>query len=83
LRKPDTVVILLNTEQKISRTIINQLEKWKTLFEKNNSTGLTPAEQQGLFGELQKPSHHPKIFWGSGNLPVQEFLKVLWQGAVI
>ena len=38
-------VIKLNTEQKISRTIINQLEKWKTLFEKNNSTGLTPAEQ--------------------------------------
>jgi hypothetical protein len=31
-------VIKLNTEQKISRTIINQLEKWKTLFEKNNST---------------------------------------------
>ena len=45
-------VFKLNTEQKISRTIINQLEKWKTLFEKNNSTGLTPAEQQGLFGEL-------------------------------
>lgn len=46
-------VIKLNTEQKISRTVVNQLEKWKTLFEKNNSTGLTPAEQQGLFGELR------------------------------
>jgi len=45
-------VIHLNTEQKIIRTVVNQLEKWKTLFEKNNSTGLTPAEQQGLFGEL-------------------------------
>lgn len=45
-------VICLNTEQKIIRTVINQLEKWKTLFEKNNSTGLTPAEQQGLYGEL-------------------------------
>jgi len=45
-------VILLNTEQRIIRTVINQLEKWKTLFEKNNSTGLTPAEQQGLYGEL-------------------------------
>lgn len=45
-------VIRLNTEQKICRTVINQLEKWKMLFEKNNSTGLTPAEQQGLFGEL-------------------------------
>lgn len=45
-------VIKLNTEQKISRTVVNQLEKWKTLFDKNNSTGLTPAEQQGLYGEL-------------------------------
>lgn len=45
-------VIQLNSEQKIIRTVINQLEKWKTLFEKNNSTGLTPAEQQGLYGEL-------------------------------
>lgn len=45
-------VIQLNSEQKIIRTVVNQLEKWKTLFDKNNSTGLTPAEQQGLFGEL-------------------------------
>jgi hypothetical protein len=45
-------VIKLNTEQKVIRTVINQLEKWKTLFDKNNSTGLTPAEQQGLYGEL-------------------------------
>lgn len=45
-------VIKLNTEQKIIRTVVNQLEKWKTLFEKNNSTGLTSAEQQGLYGEL-------------------------------
>lgn len=59
-------VIRLNTEQKISRTVVNQLEKWKTLFEKNNSTGLTPAEQQGLFGELHflqkflaKPDSNP------------------------
>jgi hypothetical protein len=45
-------VIRLNAEQKIIRTVVNQLEKWKTLFEKSNSTGLIPAEQQGLFGEL-------------------------------
>lgn len=45
-------VIKLNTEQKIIRTVVNQLEKWKTLFDKNNSTGLTSAEQQGLYGEL-------------------------------
>lgn len=45
-------VIQLNSEQRIIRTVVNQLEKWKTLFEKNYSTGLTPAEQQGLYGEL-------------------------------
>lgn len=45
-------VVCLNTEQKIIRAVVNQLEKWKTLFDKNNSTGLTPTEQQGLYGEL-------------------------------
>lgn len=57
-------VIQLNDEQKISRTVVNQLEKWKTLFDKNNSTGLTPAEQQGLYGELhflQKFLSKPEI----------------------
>ena len=42
----------LNTEQKVIRTIINQLAKWKNLFEKNKFTYLTVSEQQGLFGEL-------------------------------
>lgn len=45
-------VIKFNTGQIISRIVVNQLEKWKTLFEKNSSTELTPAEQQGLYGEL-------------------------------
>ncbi len=59
-------VINLNTEQKIVRTVVNQLEKWKTLFEKNNSTGLTPIEQQGLYGELhflQKILSKPDIIF--------------------
>lgn len=41
-----------STEEEIAKTVVNQLGKWKTLFDKNNSTGLTPAEQQGLYGEL-------------------------------
>jgi hypothetical protein len=60
-------VIRLNTEQKIIRTVVNQLEKWKTLFEKNSSTGLTPAEQQGLYGELhflQKLLSKPDTLFG-------------------
>lgn len=42
----------LVSEQSIIKTALNQLEKWKSLFDKYNSIGLTPAEQQGLFGEL-------------------------------
>lgn len=45
-------VIQLNTEQKIIRTVINQLNKWKTLFDKSASEGLSNEQQQGLYGEL-------------------------------
>ena len=45
-------VIRYDSEKKIIRAIINQLEKWKTLFDKSNTTGLSTSEQQGLFGEL-------------------------------
>lgn len=45
-------VIQLNSEQKIIRTVINQLSKWETLFDKNTSEGLSTEQQQGLFGEL-------------------------------
>lgn len=40
------------SEKKRIRTVINQLEKWKAMFDKINSEGLTTAQQQGLFGEL-------------------------------
>ena len=45
-------VIQLNTEQKVIRTVINQLNKWKTLFDKSTSEGLSNEQQQGLYGEL-------------------------------
>jgi hypothetical protein len=45
-------VIDLPSEKKRIRTVINQLEKWKSMFDKVNSEGLTIAQQQGLFGEL-------------------------------
>ena len=45
-------VIKLDTEQKIISTVINQLNKWKTLFDKSTSEGLSNEQQQGLFGEL-------------------------------
>lgn len=34
------------------KTLLNRFEKWKSLFDKLNSVGLTPQEQRGLFGEL-------------------------------
>lgn len=45
-------VIDLPSEKKRIRTVINQLEKWKSMFDKVNSQGLTTAQQQGLYGEL-------------------------------
>jgi len=45
-------IISLSSEQKVIRTVVNQLEKWKALFEKSNTTGLSPIEQVGLYGEL-------------------------------
>jgi len=45
-------VLSLSSEEQVVRTIINQLEKWQALFEKMKGEGLTPSEQQGLYGEL-------------------------------
>lgn len=45
-------VLGLRSEKQVVRTIFNQLEKWQALFEKLKGEGLTPSEQQGLYGEL-------------------------------
>ncbi len=45
-------VIDIDSEQKRTKKIVNQLNKWKSLFEKINLQGLSEAEQQGVFGEL-------------------------------
>lgn len=45
-------VLSLRSEKQVVRTIINQLEKWQALFERLKGEGLTPSEQQGLYGEL-------------------------------
>lgn len=39
-------------EKQLVKTILNRFEKWKSLFTKIISQGLTPEEQRGLFGEL-------------------------------
>jgi hypothetical protein len=42
----------LKSEEKILKELINRFEKWKSLFDKVSSHGLSPEEQRGLFGEL-------------------------------
>ena len=40
------------TESKAIKVVINRLEKWKSMFAKGASDGLSVIEQQGLYGEL-------------------------------
>ncbi len=45
--------IKLETDEKqLVRILLNRFEKWKSLFSRLNSQGLSPEEQRGLFGEL-------------------------------
>ncbi|PVD53591.1 PD-(D/E)XK motif protein [Terrimonas sp.] len=39
-------------ERQLVKTLLNRFEKWKSLFTKIASEGLSPEEQRGLFGEL-------------------------------
>jgi hypothetical protein len=39
-------------EKQLVKTILNRFEKWKSLFTRIISEGLTSEEQRGLFGEL-------------------------------
>ena len=40
------------TEAKAIKHVLNRLEKWRTMFSKGASDGLSITEQQGLYGEL-------------------------------
>jgi hypothetical protein len=45
-------VKLESDEKQLVRTLLNRFEKWKSLFSRLNSQGLSPEEQRGLWGEL-------------------------------
>ena len=47
-----SVIQNAGTEQEAVRVVLNRLEKWKALFDKAAAAGLSPSEQQGLYGEL-------------------------------
>ncbi len=42
----------VTNQVQLVKTLLNRFEKWKSLFDKLNSEGLTSQEQRGLFGEL-------------------------------
>ena len=42
----------VKNENQLYRELLNRFEKWKSLFDRASSQGLTPEEQRGLYGEL-------------------------------
>lgn len=42
----------VRNETQLVRELLNRFEKWKSLFDRAASQGLSPEEQRGLFGEL-------------------------------
>lgn len=42
----------MESEDKMIKSVINQLDKWRNLFDKAGIEGLSPSQQQGLYGEL-------------------------------
>ncbi len=74
-------------EKLLVKTLLNRFEKWKTLFTKIASGGLSPEEQRGLFGELyflRKYLHHNSNFsevlnsWVGPGSEVRDFQRNNW-----
>ena len=42
----------VTNETQLVKELLNRFEKWKSLFDRAASQGLSPEEQRGLFGEL-------------------------------
>lgn len=42
----------ITNEAQLIKELLNRFEKWKSLFDKASSNGLSPEQQRGLFGEL-------------------------------
>ncbi|CDN31926.1 hypothetical protein BN938_1846 [Mucinivorans hirudinis] len=47
-----SAVSSITDQKRVIKKVLEQLEKWKALFDSFNSNGLSAAEQQGLYGEL-------------------------------
>lgn len=42
----------MESEEKMIKSVITQLDKWRNLFDKAGTEGLSLSQQQGLYGEL-------------------------------
>lgn len=47
-----TIIKDLDNDDEMVRTVVSHIDKWRSLFEKHAADGLSPASQQGLYGEL-------------------------------
>lgn len=43
----------MTSEKELVKAVVNQLEKWRNLFDKTKAEGMSTDQQQGLYGELQ------------------------------
>ena len=77
-----------STEKALVQAVINQLEKWRSLFERTKIDGLSVEQQQGLYGELsflykflsREISSYSKVleYWVGQDSAVQDFQGAGW-----
>ncbi len=79
-------VLPLKSEKDAIRVILNQLEKWQTLFERMKGEGLSLSEQLGLFGELHflqkclahQDAHKALCVWVGTDKAIRDFQYEKW-----
>lgn len=81
-------VVAKPNEVEAIRTVINQLEKWRTLFKNTKIEGMTPSQQLGLYGELsflRKLMQHNQItkaqaveYWVGYDSAIRDFQGENW-----
>jgi hypothetical protein len=78
----------ISDEKKLIQELLNRLEKWKTLFDRATSQGLTSEEQRGLFAEMyllrkylcsgRWPYHRIVNSWVGPNKEIKDFQSGGW-----
>lgn len=78
----------MDSEESMVKSAISQLDKWRNLFDKAGSEGLSPIEQQGLYGELgflRKlisknifPASEAMDYWVGADAAQRDFMGNAW-----